>query len=210
VPGIYACGDIAEGAKLFINAVASGQKAANSIDEFIRQKEIIEDISGTMTLPRTHTMTEGYVQLQRENPPVEEADKRANSTEAIEFNYPDKAAREQGTRCLKCHINTIFNGARCIMCNGCVDVCPTHCLKLVSLTELEMNPQLESVINHCYEITLSDYPKEEQAEFLNELGSVMLKNEEKCIRCGYCAKRCPTDAVTMEWFSFEQNYRYED
>ena len=28
--------------------------------------------------------------------------------------------------------------------------------------------------------------------------TVMLKDEEKCIRCGLCAIRCPTGAITME------------
>ena len=39
-----------------------------------------------------------------------------------------------------------------------------------------------------------------------ELGqslSVMLKDDEKCIRCGLCAIRCPTDAMTMEVFHYE-------
>ena len=28
--------------------------------------------------------------------------------------------------------------------------------------------------------------------------SAMVKDDEKCIRCGLCAVRCPTDAITME------------
>jgi len=37
-------------------------------------------------------------------------------------------------------------------------------------------------------------------------GSAMLKDEELCIRCGYCAKRCPTGAVTMEHFDYQQQF----
>jgi NAD-dependent dihydropyrimidine dehydrogenase PreA subunit len=34
----------------------------------------------------------------------------------------------------------------------------------------------------------------------------MIKDDELCIRCGFCAKRCPTGAVTMEHFSYQQSY----
>jgi len=30
----------------------------------------------------------------------------------------------------------------------------------------------------------------------------MLKDEASCIRCGLCASRCPTHAVTMKKFEF--------
>ena len=33
-------------------------------------------------------------------------------------------------------------------------------------------------------------------------GAVMLKDETSCIRCGLCAGRCPTQAVTMKRFEF--------
>jgi ferredoxin len=36
--------------------------------------------------------------------------------------------------------------------------------------------------------------------------SAMLKDETRCIRCGLCAIRCPTDAMTMERFSITERY----
>ena len=32
-------------------------------------------------------------------------------------------------------------------------------------------------------------------------GSVMLKDESRCIRCGLCAARCPAGTITMESYS---------
>jgi ferredoxin len=37
-------------------------------------------------------------------------------------------------------------------------------------------------------------------------GSVMVKDETICIRCGLCAERCPAHTITMEAFeAFEEN-----
>jgi len=209
VPGIFAVGDVAEGAKLFINAIASGQKSAISIDEYIRKKEVIHIISGKMETFDPHIMIDGYIQTTRKNPEVKDAIKRSGNSETIELNYKEDIAREQGNRCLKCHINTIFDGDKCIMCNGCVDVCPTDCLKMVSLSEIQMDKSLESLINNRYNIDLDSIPEKKKKDFLFNLGSVMLKDETLCIRCGYCEKRCPTDAVSMEWFSFSDIYKNE-
>ena len=35
--------------------------------------------------------------------------------------------------------------------------------------------------------------------------SAMIKDDDKCIRCGLCAIRCPTDAMTMEVFFYEES-----
>ena len=32
----------------------------------------------------------------------------------------------------------------------------------------------------------------------------MVKDDERCIRCGLCAVRCPTDAMTMEKFTITE------
>jgi NAD-dependent dihydropyrimidine dehydrogenase PreA subunit len=37
--------------------------------------------------------------------------------------------------------------------------------------------------------------------------SAIIKDEERCIRCGLCAQRCPTTAITMEQFSFAKEWK---
>jgi formate dehydrogenase (NADP+) beta subunit len=157
VPDIFACGDVAEGAKLFINAVASGQRAALSIDEFLRKKEVKEERPGYFELPvLQHQMHEGYLQLDRVNPPVLEPTARATTQNIVELNYEGDVAKEQGARCLKCHINTIFNGDICVLCNGCVDVCPTYCLALVPLSQIELEPRLEEALVQRYGVNVRE------------------------------------------------------
>ena len=207
VPDIFACGDVAEGAKLFINAVASGQRAAVSIDEYLRGETLGEERTGTFTDPAVHLMIEGYLQLDRVNPPaVEPAERLSPSSPIVEINFEEGVAREQGARCLKCHINTIFHGDACVLCNGCVDVCPTYCLALVPLTQIALDPRMEELFVRRYGVNIARLADEEGPSAVRATGSAMIKDEELCIRCGFCAKRCPTGAVTMEHFAYQQQF----
>jgi NADPH-dependent glutamate synthase beta subunit-like oxidoreductase len=210
IPDIFACGDVAEGARLFINAVASGQRAAVSIDEYVRGQSLVDLYEGKFELPVLHQMPENYVQLERVNPAILDAAKRANSTANVEVNYEESVAREQGQRCLQCHINTIFNGDLCIMCNGCIDVCPTYCLALVPLSKIAMNPQLEALYQQRYGMDMKALIAARGDRALDEFGSAIIKDEELCIRCGFCAERCPTGAVTMERFSYQKKYAWSN
>jgi ferredoxin len=119
----------------------------------------------------------------------------------IEHNFPDRLARKQGARCLRCNINTVFDPSICIACNGCVDICPQHIIKLVGLRRLETDNgwrrQLCAEWGVAPEALTAMSPDE-----LDAMGAVMLKDETTCIRCAMCASRCPTHAITMQRFEF--------
>ncbi|MFA6457609.1 MAG: 4Fe-4S dicluster domain-containing protein, partial [Bacteroidota bacterium] len=83
------------------------------------------------------------------------------------------------------------------MCNRCVDVCPEYCLKLVPLAELGIDATLKTQLLDHYSI--DPYSP----------ASAMIKDDETCIRCGLCAVRCPTDAMTMEVFYYEEHEQFK-
>jgi ferredoxin len=74
-----------------------------------------------------------------------------------------------------------------------VDVCPEYCLAIVPFDELEL-PEAEK------------QALVERAEANGLPLSAMIKDDDRCIRCGLCAVRCPTDAMTMERFQITERY----
>ncbi len=82
-PDVFACGDIAHGPRLFIDAIASAQIAARSMHDFLRGTRT-DVVVRKRWLPAAYTMAEGWDELRRENPPVLESEARAASVEIVE------------------------------------------------------------------------------------------------------------------------------
>jgi len=203
-PGIFAGGDCVFGPRLIIDSVGDGKRAAMGIDEYLRGTQHPEPIIEVTDLKR-HTMPQEFMDLVRQPIPMLPLDRRTGMTE-VEECYDEAAAVAEAKRCLHCWVNTIFEGygddaSLCVLCGGCVDVCPENCLELVTLDRVEFSPEIIehlSVNRALYEAELPDIAPEE----LNEgVGSVMLKDETRCIRCGLCAARCPVNTITMESYN---------
>ncbi|MFQ6092670.1 MAG: FAD-dependent oxidoreductase [bacterium] len=197
--GIFAGGDVAFGPRLIIDAIADGQKAARAIDEYVTGKKQPKKRM-RMRLIKSYDRYEDYDRIARQKVPTIPTERRVGIAE-VELGFPDEAAVLEGERCLKCAINTIFNGQKCILCGGCVDVCPEDCLRLVKLDEMEGDERLAALLEARYGALRSG----ERAIS----GTAMIKDEERCIRCGLCHERCPTGAITMEVFEFEEEEVYE-
>ncbi|MFN7923157.1 MAG: FAD-dependent oxidoreductase [Bryobacteraceae bacterium] len=199
-PDVFACGDIAHGPRLFIDAVASAQIAARSMHDYLRGHRT-DVVVRKQWSPAAYTMAEGWNEFRREDPPALGSEQRASSLDIVEVTYPADQARTQASRCLRCNVNTVFDTAKCVACNGCVDVCPENLIRLVGLGELPPAQAYESLVAAGYDVAEADVLAASPAE-LNQLGGVMLKDETTCIRCTMCASRCPTHAITMQRFDF--------
>ncbi|MGC9225141.1 MAG: FAD-dependent oxidoreductase [Terracidiphilus sp.] len=203
-PGIFAGGDCAFGPRLIIDSVADGKRAAMGIDEYLRGTSHPEAAIEVEILNR-HTMPLNLLDLVRKDPQVLPLDRRTGVTE-VEVVYDEETARAEAQRCLHCWVNTIFegnaqDGSQCILCGGCVDVCPENCLELVSLDRFDFEPGVvEQLVENeqLLNVELDDVRAEELGTIA---GSVMLKDETRCIRCGLCAARCPAGTITMEAYN---------
>ncbi|HVO99201.1 MAG TPA: FAD-dependent oxidoreductase [Bryobacteraceae bacterium] len=201
-PDVFACGDIAHGPRLFIDAIASAQIAARSMHDFLRGTRTDVVVRKNWS-PAAYTMAQGWYRFERANPPALEAARRSASIENVEENYPEEIAKRQAARCLRCNINTVFDTSTCIACNGCVDVCPENLIKLVGISNLSDEEAFALVEKAGIPLTRDEYGRFSASE-KDELGGVMVKDESRCIRCAMCASRCPTSAITMKRFEFSR------
>jgi NADPH-dependent glutamate synthase beta subunit-like oxidoreductase len=202
--GVFAGGDCVFGPRLIIDSVADGKRAAIGIDEFLRGVSHPEPAVTVEVLTR-HTMPSDLLDLVRQPIPTLPLDRRGGMTE-VELVLDERSAQLEAQRCLHCWVNTVFegnveDGSLCILCGGCVDVCPENCLELVSLDRFQFEPEVvEQLV--AQESLLNVELDEVKAEELGVIsGSVMLKDETRCIRCGLCAARCPVDMITMEAYN---------
>jgi len=175
-----------------IHAVASGKKAARFVYRYLADKAITTQTFQAHYSLDTYRREEGYEGIERAEIPTEDVRARLKDPKrSVEKAYSESTASTEASRCLRCNVNTIFDGARCILCGGCADVCPQRCFKLVPLEALDLTT-------------------DQQAVAIRSLGedwhthTAIIKDEEACIRCGLCAERCPTNAISMERMEFSE------
>ena len=196
-PGVFVAGDLAHGTKLLIDAVASGKAAARSVYRYLTGRTLEPETLTAHLVLRRYSRERGYEALRRAPVPVRPPDERLQRPDLlVELGYDREQAMREASRCLDCGVSPVFDGSRCVLCGGCVDVCPTRCLKLVPLRQLLGGAELETAIERALG---RDADRDEN--------SAILKDEDRCIRCALCAQRCPADAITMERITFTTIWR---
>ena len=203
-PGVFAGGDCVFGPRLIIDSVGDGKRIALGVDRYLTGRERPEPEIEVEVFDH-HRMASDYMNLSRQPVPMLPLDRRTGVTE-VEIGYDEVSAMREARRCLRCWINTVFegnepDGSQCVLCGGCVDVCPENCIQLVPLESIEFTPEvLEEIQANAasLRVELDDVAAEELGTIT---GSAMLKDETRCIRCGLCAERCPVSVITMEAYS---------
>ena len=196
VRGVWACGDFVTGPTTMIESAGHAKKCAYAIDRYLSgAANVTVDANVRVTSSWRHDMPEFYDRIPRQHIPVlplearlPSADPVTNFTTQVELGYGAQQAVAESTRCLMCNYNIWFDPMRCVFCGACADVCPEGVIHMVDINQLKSEGQLP-VLSEAYGW---------------ENGAAMILDEERCIRCALCVKRCPFDAITMEKFELQE------
>lgn len=196
VRGVFACGDFVTGPTTLIESAGHGKKAAYAIDRYLDGRtDVSVSPNVKITSSWRHDMPELYDVLPRQHIPMLDVaarmpstDPGVNFTTPVELGYDATAAVAESTRCLMCNYNIWFDPFRCVLCGACADVCPEGVIHMVDVNQLKTEGLL---------------PEIEEAYGWSQ-GAAMILDEERCIRCALCVKRCPFDAITMERFELQE------
>ena len=195
--GVFVAGDLAHGTRLLIDAVASGKAAARSVYQYVTGRTLhASQMTAHLPLPG-YRRERGYESIRRQEVPTAHPyDRLSHPDVQVELGYTPALAMREASRCLDCGVTPVFDGNRCVLCGGCVDVCPTLCLKIVSLDRIDATPEWQKAVDGTIgpDAPVADH-------------SAILKDEDRCIRCALCAMRCPSDAIAMERVTFETTWR---
>lgn len=190
VPGIFAGGDFVTGPRDVIRVIADGRKAALSIHQYLSGETRKQSLSFFTPIPEVK-IDPDLEKIPRQRMETISIVERKAFDKEVELGFSREVALKEAKRCLQCHLFTIFDRTKCILCGGCVDICPKFCLRMAGLEEIEGDEKFSVLVKSLYGVSLKE------AEKLR-LFTVMMKDESRCIQCGLCARRCPTGAITME------------
>ncbi len=182
-PGLFAGGDFTQGSRNLISAIADGRDAAAAINRYLGGVDKPAEAAEEIELPDYRRgMVDDYESIPHEMIPSLPLKDRYSNTRETETGYTPEQAVSQARRCLQCQLNIMIDPSICILCSGCVDICPYDCISMEGLSR----------------VVKGDLMHQSAARWSG--GADMIIDEEKCIRCGLCVVRCPTDAISMVQF----------
>ncbi len=182
-PGLFAGGDYTQGARNLISAIGDGRDSAGAINRYLGGVDKPAEAAEEVELPDYRRgMVDNYESIAHNMIPSLPLRERYSNTRETETGYTPEQAVEQARRCLQCQLNIMIDPSICILCSGCVDICPYDCISMEGLSRVVKGDPMH------------------QGTDTWRGGADMIIDEEKCIRCGLCVVRCPTDAISMVQF----------
>ncbi|MEM9529638.1 MAG: FAD-dependent oxidoreductase [Pseudomonadota bacterium] len=199
LPGVFFGGDAAWGPENIIWGVAHGHEAAISIYRHCLGEDINDRPPRGVNLQSAKmgihewSFSNAFDGSERQLVPHVDLKKRFKKLNIeVELGFTLDEFQVEVERCLNCDAQTVFEAAKCIECDACIDVCPTSCLTITANAE---EPELRTALT-----VPAENPEQPLfvSEGLPQTRRVMVKDEDQCVHCGLCAERCPTAAWDMQ------------
>jgi formate dehydrogenase (NADP+) beta subunit len=204
--GVFFGGDAAFGPKNIIWAVAHGHEAAVSIDKYCHGEDVADRpapatrlTSQKMGIHEWSYDNDIRPDLRHKVPQKDPSMALRDIRMEVELGFDGKLGYAEAQRCLNCDVQTVFTDKLCIECDACVDICPEDCITFTAnAEENELRTRLTAPA-----------PNTSQDLFVSgalKTGRVLVKDEDVCLHCGFCAERCPTGAWDMQKFLLETTH----
>ncbi|MDO5408242.1 MAG: FAD-dependent oxidoreductase [Eubacteriales bacterium] len=130
-PNVFVAGDAMMARGSVITAMASGRKAALSVDNLIQDRQLTD--RAEKQVPNLAPVSEKIfpaVRLEKINPqPVPKARFR-DTFEQVEGVYDADTVMREARRCMKCGYSSV-NPDNCLGCGMCEKLCPANAISLV-------------------------------------------------------------------------------
>lgn len=173
--GVFAAGDAVSGPLSIVAAMASGRKAANSMDRFIRG----EPKPSVIELPLERSVYAGvtshFDELKRQKSQKKVPLQVEGNFDLLAEKFTHEQTMEESERCMRCNHSIEVDPEVCTSCNYCVEACPVDCLTMVT--------------EDGRVFTSPDELKD------GEKGSAVMIRDALCIRCAICVNVCPEDCI---------------
>lgn len=125
VPDVFACGEVVTGPGLAIAAVASGHRAANLVDRYLRGQKatpLPEESKSIGALPDEIACQ--VSPAERQEMPSLSPEQRLLNFLPYEMGLDEKTALREARRCLQCGWGAMVDTEKCAACLTCRRVCP--------------------------------------------------------------------------------------
>jgi NADH-quinone oxidoreductase subunit F len=109
LPGVFAGGDVVTGPSTVVEAMASGYRAAISIDRYLKGQDLYKDrfyqAERRADVPKTETEEGEETPVKpRADMPAMAVDRRVCTFEEVNFGFDEETAIREAKRCLRCDL----------------------------------------------------------------------------------------------------------
>ena len=194
MPGVYTVGDLANGPRTVIEAIAEGRECATAID-----RAVVHEQGEIKTLEPFFRPLD-YTEIPRQKMPAMPPELRKDFLVETDLGYTPEQGDDEAKRCLQCQINIQIDPNLCIECYRCVEYCPYGIIHVQGINQTIGDRYMEERAAETYGRPWEELTAERVLPGEEIGGIVFALDEELCIRCGICENVCPTNALSMKNF----------